>query len=182
MRDEVVSERYSHAVFELASRQKSAREAGEELTNVLQVVKETPRLTQYLDNPRVPRENKVALLRKAFGGKLSKLATNFLLLLIKKNRWGYFPDVVRIYQALLDRYEGREKASLVTAVPVTQETEAEVSRKLSVLTGKKIELRTVVNPAIIGGAAVYLSGIVIDGSLRAGLKSLKEKLFTVRVH
>ena len=173
MREEVVSERYSHAIFELASRQRSAHEAGEELNKVLQVVNETPRLTQYLDNPRVPRENKVGLFKKAFGDKLSKLTINFLLLLIEKNRWGYFPDIVRIY---------REKASLVTAIPISKEIEEEVREKLAVLTGKKIELRMEVNPAIIGGVAVYLTGVVIDGSLQAGLKSLKEKLFTLRVH
>ncbi|MBI3990834.1 MAG: ATP synthase F1 subunit delta [Candidatus Omnitrophica bacterium] len=182
MLDDVVAERYSRALFALALKQGISSEIGGELNDVLRVISGAPGLTQYLNNPRVPDENKTDLFKKVFGERLKDTTVNFLMLLIKKNRWACFMDAVDIYQTLLDQSEGRQKASFVTAVPVTKETEEKIKGKLAALTGKKIELRVEVNPSIIGGAAIYLPGVVIDGSIQAGLKSLKEKLLTLRVH
>ena len=60
--------------------------------------------------------------------------------------------------------------------PVPQETVRRLAESLSRATGKQVEVKTVVDPSLIGGLVTRVGDIVIDGSLRHRLDSLRQAL------
>ena len=68
------------------------------------------------------------------------------------------------------------RAEVTTAAPLTPERASQIEEKLAVLTGRKVDMKTSVDPAIIGGVVTRIGSTVYDGSLATRLAKLKEKL------
>jgi F-type H+-transporting ATPase subunit delta len=91
------------------------------------------------------------------------------------------PDILAEYEKLDEEKSGIQRAEVVTAVPLSPREKELILSRLVKITGKKILLRDRVDPAIIGGAVVYVNGDVIDGSIRAQLAELKSALLAAPV-
>ena len=80
---------------------------------------------------------------------------------------------------MLER-RGIAVAYVTTAVPLNEEEQAAVQRRLGALIGKQIELRAEVDPNIIGGIVARVGDQLIDGSVLNQLRRLRERLITER--
>jgi len=63
-----------------------------------------------------------------------------------------------------------------SAIELDDETVARLAVSLSKATGKQVEVKTVVDPAVLGGIVARVGDTVIDGSLRHRLEELRDKL------
>ena len=124
---------------------------------------------QFIDDPQL-------------GQYVLPLTLEFLHLLIDKGRLGDIEGVHAAYHRMLQEERGEVEATVVTARQVDEKTLDELREKLGRLTGKKVLLGHELDPALLGGMAVYLGETVIDGSLRSRLRRLRERLLEVRVH
>jgi F-type H+-transporting ATPase subunit delta len=64
----------------------------------------------------------------------------------------------------------------VSAVELPKESIAKIRAALAEKTGKKVRMEVSVDPALIGGAVTKIGDLVLDGSVRTQLMSLKESL------
>ena len=81
--------------------------------------------------------------------------------------------------AFLDLYEeekGRLKVMISTAVPLTKEEANRLGAGLSEKIHKEVVLVSETDPDLLGGAVVRYDDYVIDGSLRARIRQLREEL------
>ncbi|GAI97035.1 unnamed protein product, partial [marine sediment metagenome] len=87
------------------------------------------------------------------------------------------PDIAAEYQRLVDNYHGIERAEVTTAVPLNDESRRNLSQKLSHITGKKVIIEPeYVDPGLIGGVVVRVTGKLMDGSTQGKLEALKKKI------
>jgi F-type H+-transporting ATPase subunit delta len=73
-------------------------------------------------------------------------------------------------------HRGVAVAEVTTAVPLDAAEADDVSRRLGALIGKRIELRTQVDPSIIGGIIARVGDYLIDGSVTGQLSRLRSRL------
>jgi F-type H+-transporting ATPase subunit delta len=102
--------------------------------------------------------------------------SRFAVLLVERGRIAFLPMISRAYQELTDLQLGRVRAVVSSARPLDVVTEAEIQRALERRTGKKVLMKTEVDPSLIGGVVARVGGLVLDGSLRTRLDQLGSRL------
>jgi F-type H+-transporting ATPase subunit delta len=104
------------------------------------------------------------------------LVSIFLKLLIYKNRFECFEDIVKSYTQFNDSFTGYENLSVESAVKLAHDETETIKRLFASITRKKIKLNTTVDESLIGGLKIIYRDNVIDASIKSHLDVLKKDL------
>jgi F-type H+-transporting ATPase subunit delta len=180
--DAVLAERYATALLALAEEKGALEQVAADLTVVIDLFDRDASLENFLAAPHVLEERKAELARTALGGNVSRVFLDFLLFLLEKHRFNQFRQIATRYQELREERQGIVRAQVVTAVDLPPAEALRLKAKLEQKTKKKILLKPVVDPEILGGMIVKLKHQIIDRSIAQQLVELKEQLLAVKVH
>ncbi len=167
--------RYAQAVFEMADEQGTLDQWEADLSRLAGAF-EDPTIAAYFESPQVPATQKRETAEQILGAEAQPFARNLVGLLIERGRIRFLPQ---IYQDFHDRRlerQGIAVGEITTAVPLGPEELDLVRQRLSTLVGKDVELRTAVDPEIIGGIVARVGDQLIDGSVIGQLQKLRERL------
>lgn len=177
MKGRSAARRYAKALMELAKRDESISEMGEQLERHRLLFASTANLYQILNNPTIDitiKENVLnAILDRT---QPPSLLRNFLLLLLKQDRFRQFELICQHFVRLADDELRRVVAQVTTAVELAAAQRQAVTQKIAAMTQKSVILETQVDPAILGGVVVRVNNVVLDGSLRGQLARLRKEL------
>ncbi len=177
-----VAKKYASALFMSVQQRKLVDRVDEQMLALKIVLDKDRALLDYLAAPQIPDENKLELVSSVFGPRLEKILVEFLLLLVRKHRADYLPEIVDAFDRLVKAEKGIGTVTAITAVPMTGDEERRLVKTLQARTGLTIELTKKLDRSILGGMIVIMHNEVIDGSVRHGLQTMKEQLAGVRVH
>ena len=166
---------YGRALFELAEEQGLSEVVLEELTAVEAILRDNPDYKTLLDTPAIASGEKPALIDEAFSC-CHAYVRDFLTILAGKRAIGELGACLRVYRSCLDDSRGILRAVAKTAVPMTAAQCERLAGKLSALTGKQAVLINECDPAVIGGVTLLCDGSRFDGSIRARLEDLRQRL------
>ena len=171
-----LANKYAKAIFELAQDEKKLDAYDKDLGKVAEDVFGIPEAVKFFQNPLVPHTAKKDLLTKALKKEVSENVMNFLLLLVDKSRIGIFSEIYEIFIGLKNQAQGILIADVTSAFPLTKQQENQLSKKLSTLTSKKIQIRKHEDKKILGGLIVTIGDKRIDGSAAGRLQSLRNSM------
>ena len=171
-----LARKYGKAIFEIANEDNKLEEYGRELGEVSQAVFAQAELEDFLTNPQIQPEDKKKVLLRLLKDQVSPVMMNFLLLLVDKRRIVLLEAINDCYQELSNKAQGIIVADVTTAYELKAELRKRLGRKLESVTGKKVQLRTHQDKAIIGGVVVKIGDTRIDGSVIGRLQALKAEL------
>ncbi len=166
--------RYAQAAFELALERKELEIWQVGLQRIAEITTDQE-LMPLLGNPRLPFSAKKTLLQKCLG-EMHPLVLTLGLLLMKKGMLGRSRDILQKFNALVDAHQGIERAQVTTALPLGEEEEKAISRRLGEIVHQNVVMEGEVDPSIIGGFIARMGDTLIDGSLRQKLESLKKSM------
>lgn len=166
---------YAKAVFELA------RDSGgfEKWQNALEALANIARLeevTELMKNPRVTTAQQADVFIAAAGDALDEKAKNLVRVLAQYRRLEALPAIADDFIALRAAAENTVKAELRTAVPASEEQRESIRKALVRRLGRNVELVSVVDESLIGGAEIRAGDFVIDSSLRGKLERLATRV------
>ncbi|MCO5222409.1 MAG: F0F1 ATP synthase subunit delta [Thermomicrobiales bacterium] len=171
-----VARRYAQAVFEIA-RDSQSFDAWESDLSILNAVMSDPVTRSFLESPKTSEADKQALLDKAMETSQPD-AQRLTRLLQERRRLATVPEIYEQYQALVLKEKGIVMADVTTAVSLDDAAESMIKKQLSELVGRDVEVRSSVDPAIIGGMVARIGDNLIDGSVSSQLRRLHERLTT----
>ena len=166
--------RYAQALFEIALKTKELDRWQSDLGNIVGITGEAE-LVAFLESPKINFDDKARILSERFKD-VNPLVLNLVLLLASKGGLGLVGGIADEYQRLLDRYRGVESAEVITAVPLTDEDKHKLAEDIGAIFGKRVILKSEVNPELIGGIVVRVGGKLLDGSIQGKLLALKKEL------
>ncbi len=172
-----IARRYAKALMTIGKEDGQAETYKEELGGVVKLLEENKELVQAITNPLYDAESRKKVLEvvvERLG--LSRVMTSFLFLCFDKGRIQYLNDIYTFYEKLTDELANIVRADLVSAVELPEESITKIRDALSEKTGKEVRMDVSVDPALIGGAVTRIGDLVLDGSVRTQLMSLKESL------
>nr|WP_312277081.1 F0F1 ATP synthase subunit delta [Moraxella sp. CTOTU46711] len=188
---------YAKAAFDYAKEHHAVNE-WQDYLNVMNAIVSDKAFADYINNPAVAAQAKVATLKDLYNQSSSEdsntvfktLSTaieggaqadsnafvNFLTQLAEQDRLALLPSINERF-GLLKAADAKEVHAYVTsAYPLTQVQEQLIEHRLATSLGAKVVLHVNVDPALIAGVTIKVGDKVIDDSVRGKLKQLKTQL------
>lgn len=167
--------RYAKAILEMAQAQGSAAQVNEDMALVAATIKENAELNGFINSPTIKAEVKESALKEIFAG--TGAVTHGLFQLLNENkRFEILGHIAAEYKKQFDVLNGVEEATVTTAFPITPELETKVLDKIKQFSDKKITLKNIVDPAIIGGFILRIGDKQYNASVANRLQALKREL------
>jgi F-type H+-transporting ATPase subunit delta len=172
-----IARRYAKAIFELGVEEGRFEQIGSELAAAAQAIESDKELLAALSEPTSAREAKMKVA-ETLGASIGAGTTvsNALRLLAERSRLALLPQIADAYGRLADERAGRVKARVVSAVPLNDETAAQIGAELSKATQRNVIVERAVDPSILGGIVADVGGQTFDASLRTQLEALRKQL------
>ena len=172
-----LAQRYAAALADVALEQDAAESIRKNLDDFCAALEGSPDLGNFLISPAVSRENKQAVIEKiAARIGAGKVFRNFLLVVSDNRRTGLLPEIASAFHSVLLERMGVAEAQVTSAAELTAGQKKQLNAALERLTGKKVEARYSLVPALMGGAVVRIGSTVYDGSVREQLDRLRSRL------
>ena len=170
---------YANALADIALAQGAAEPAAKQLHEFGAAFAQSAELRTFLASPAVSVEAKHAVIEKiAARVGASKIIRNFLLVLADHRRTNLIPEVIAAFYEVIRQRQGVAEAEVSSATELSASQKKEMAATLARLTGKKIEAKYVLDPALLGGAVVRIGDTIYDGSLRSQLNEMRMLLAT----
>lgn len=181
MRRHPVTGAYAEALLAIAEEQKKSDEFGEELGSLQGIFVQSRDLRILFESPKVPRAEKVALLDRVFGGKVSTPVLNLLKTLVERGRQTLFPEICVVFSEKLDEARGRTHVTITSASALSDELRDRIVAAIGQKTGRTVVSAERVDEDLLGGVKIRIGDTVIDGSIRTRLNKMREALAAPRI-
>lgn len=172
-----VARPYADAAFEIA-REGHALPRWSEMLKFAEAIATDAQMANVLASPKLGADAMASLFLSIAGDRFSEEMRSFIRVLIEADRIELLPEIRALFESLRNEAEGVAKATIETALPLSDAQLAELTGALAKRFGKRIEASTSINPALIGGARIAVGDTVIDGSVRGKLEQMKQALLS----
>ena len=177
MIDLTVARRYAKALLTLGKEDGKYQEYGEGLSGFAALLEREPELKDALLNPIHGREDRRKLLLRIIELlQMPPMVSNLLQLLFDKHRLQALDGVAQAYRELVDSVENVSRAQVRAAISLDEATQDRLRRTLEKLTGSTVVMEVQEDPSILGGIVARVGDLVLDGSVRSQIQSLRESL------
>lgn len=168
------AKRFAQAVFEIGLENNSLDQWSHDLHEIsISLKNEEFRL--LLEHSKVPISQKLKTIEDTLSG-IQPLAQKLLAVLTSRGLVDLVDLMEFEYIRLLDVHQGRERASVSSAVELDPSQKDMLAKLLSDLVGKNIVLDTRIDSSLIGGLLIKVGDKLIDGSTRYRLEEMKSQL------
>jgi F-type H+-transporting ATPase subunit delta len=168
---------YAKAAFSLA--QQSGQDGLTQWQGMLDLATQMvadERVAGLLENPQVSVTQAVDLLRSAAGTRFDEGFGRFLGVLGANRRLPLLAEITALYRKHKLEAEQRLQVRVVSARALESDQAERMRAALAKRFNRDIELESVTDPEVLGGAIIYAGDQVIDGSLRGRLNKLTNAL------
>lgn len=176
MRNQSVARRYARALFDLAQEKGIVDQVDSEISMLVEMVHANRQFQAVMNDVLIAPETKRSLMGKIFTGKVCELTMNFMLLVVRKRREAYFPEIYRSFLDLANEARGIVEVEVRSAVPLPDDTARSLEEKLVVQLGKRVKFQTQVAPDLMGGLVVRVGDELMDGSVKTRLQRMRDRL------
>jgi F-type H+-transporting ATPase subunit delta len=133
---------------------------------------------RYLSRPSMTVAEQETALFTAFGGGLSTHVRNFLSLVAANKRLMALPAIAELYEVEKSKSEKTADILVTSAFALNEQQQDALAKQLATKLNLRINIRTEIDAALIGGIVIRSGDLVIDASVRGKLAKLSATLNT----
>ena len=169
--------RYSLALYELASEASVITKVEENSNSFLQLISNSKDFRNLIKDPTLSQEilkNVINKISENFN--LETLFKNFLNFLILKRRFFYIQQILISFNEICSEKKGELKAEIKSAKDLSQQEINKISEELSNTFKSKIKLNYYHDESLIGGLVVQVGSTMIDTSIKNKLQQIENRM------
>lgn len=170
--------RYAHAFADVAeSAHLAPASVQSQLRDFSDTVAGSRELSELLQTPSIEQVSKLKVL-DAIAVRLGMFpqVRNFLAVIIEHGRLGELNEILTEYREIANADSGCVEAKITTAHPLDDAGRAQLEAQVARMAGANVRATYTQDPALLGGAVVEIGSTIYDGSVRAQLEQLKQRL------
>lgn len=165
---------YAKGIFDMATGEGVLDRVEDELLAVARSFETSPELRSTLTDPQLPVDKKQGILEELIGGRASSLTLGVVQLLVAQGRATDLPAIAAAVADVAAASRDKAVAEVRSAVPLDEQTIQRLTQALSRATGRDVEVKLIVDPAVIGGIVARVGDTVIDGSIATRVASVRQ--------
>jgi F-type H+-transporting ATPase subunit delta len=172
-----VANKYAKALFELSYEKKIVENVLKDLKTVVEMLKKSKDFKIVMIGAGISKDEKKEII-DAIAEKysFSEISKSFLKLIIEKRKFKFLPYIFEVFQKKYREMIGVMTAEVISAIELDEKMISTLINKISEKLNKKIEVKQIVEPDIIGGIIFKTEGITYDASLKLQLNKIKENI------
>ena len=174
MAQKVSGKRYGQAIFELARDEGAVEQWGQDMSLVAQAF-EDAEFGALLKHAGVSAEGKRRATEAVLAG-IQPMVRNMVDLLVARGLVDAIPEACSEFAELQDQMQGRQRVEVTTAVPLDAAEVERIANFIAGLIGREVVVTSHVDEEILGGLVIQIGDRLLDGSARARLNGLRERL------
>ena len=167
------SHAYAGALLAVARSEGSLAEVEDELFRFARVLETNDELRTTLTDATLPVSRRQQIVEDLLGGQANPLTTALLSMVVGAGRARDLTSIIDELVKLSAAEGNKELAEVRSAIELTDDQKQRLTAALEVATGKKVELKVIIDPSVLGGLVAQVGDTVIDGSVKTRLQQLQ---------
>jgi F-type H+-transporting ATPase subunit delta len=167
---------YAEALFTVVKAEGDIDRVEDELYRFGKLLESNNELKQALSAREVDLSERVKVIKELLGDKVSPHTLGMVTFVLAQERGRQLPEILEGLSELAAEARAAVVAEVRSAAPLDDNQLKELAAALSNATKKKVEVKAIVDPSIIGGVVTKVGDTVIDGSVKRRLEQLKEQV------
>lgn len=167
---------YARALFEAAEEAGQVAEVADEVGQLASLFDEQADLRELLGSHLISAGQKGETVERLFKGRVCDLMYRFLQVVGEKGRLAWLGGICRAFIAMASERGNRVEAEACVAQEMSPEQVSQLAKRLGESIGREVVLHQSVQPGLIGGVRLHIGDRVLDGSVAAQLRAMREKL------
>jgi len=173
----VLINRYAQALVDVSFKLGQHEIVEQELDQFDQLLRQNQELRAFYMNPAISGvKKKAATLQLISKLDLSKIASNFILVLVSRNRITHFTEILEAVRQGIRDCLGIVQVEVTTSIKIDMESQYQLGLALRDIIGKEVKLQFEINPDILGGVITRVDDTIYDGSVLQQLHLIKSHL------
>jgi F-type H+-transporting ATPase subunit delta len=153
-------------MFELAEDAGMLDHVQSDLQAVSQLLQDEPDFLSLLTLGHIKEDERAAMIRRVFGGRVSGLTLDFLCVLARRNRINFLHGIGSRYEVLLDQHKNLHRIEVTLAKEPADQLLGQIERDLESAIGAQVKLTVHIDPEILGGIVIRRGDLVVDNSVK----------------
>lgn len=167
---------YARALFDVVRAEGELDRVEDELYRFGKILEANNELKQALGDQSIDRIQREKILQDLLEEKVSQHTLGLLTFIVGQGRARQLPQILDQLSRLAAESRNSVVAEVRTAVPLDESQRKALGESLSKATGKKVEVKAIVDPSVLGGVVAKIGDTVIDGTIRSRLQELKDQV------
>ena len=164
---------YAEALLAVARSEGSLADVEDELFRFARVLESNDELRTTLTDAALPVSRRQQIVEDLLGGRANPTTTALVSMVVGTGRSRDLPAIIDELVKRSAAEGNKEVAEVRSAVDLTDDQKQRLAAALEAKTGKKVELKVIIDPTVLGGLVAQVGDTVIDGSVRTKLDQLK---------
>lgn len=174
MQNPRLASRYAKSLLDLAVEQNKLDTTLADMKLLEAICQQNREFAAMLRSPVIKGDKKQAILNAVLTGKMSELTNAFITLLVNKGREGNLQEIAGEFTTQYNNLKNIRTVKLTTAAPVSDVVKDSIKAKVAAsLNSSAVEMKTAVNPDLIGGFVLEVEDKMFDASIRRDLNDIK---------
>jgi F-type H+-transporting ATPase subunit delta len=169
-------EAYAHGLLEIAQAEGRLEDVEDELFRFARIVEGNDDLRMALANPGLSAERRAAIVDELLEGRAHTLTRAIASFVVGAGRGHDLPAIILRFTELAAESRESELAEVRSAMPLDDTQVQRLAEVLSRATGRRVEVKVVVDPTVMGGIVATIGDTVIDGTVRHRIEKMKESM------
>lgn len=175
MRTSKVAKRYAQGLLDFAQESGQTEQVFSEMKDVVKLMKESKDLNRFFQTPFIDFKKKAAAASEIFKS-FSPVSQNIIKLVIRQGRETHLADIAQEYINKVEDLQGVQRITLTTATQLSEATVQDILNSTPLVQHHNArDLKTIVNPEILGGYILRVGDQQVDASVRTKLAQLKKE-------
>jgi len=171
------AERYSLALYELASESNVLSQVEDHSSSILNLISSNKDFSDLIKDPTNSQEDLLKVIDIISNdNKFESLLKNFLSFLITRRRIFYVDNILKSFVETCSAKRGELKAELTSAKDLTEDEVNSIKEELTENFSSKIKLNYKYDKSLIGGLIVQVGSTMVDTSIKNKLQQIENRM------
>ena len=178
----LISKTYGGALFELAVEENKTGLFLEEVGELLKVIEQNQDFGQFMNHPKIPKEEKIAVMESIFRDRIDKELLGFLVTIVEKDRYSEIEEILKYVVDSIKEYRKIGVAYVTSAVELSDSQKKDVEKRLLDTTQYEVfDMNYTIDESIVGGMIIRIGDRVVDSTIKSKIEAMSRELLKIQL-